>query len=112
MLGKDRSLRRHGAEWERWAARAPFLLPWRSAAEGVKEAVRAGEVAALEGYGSEDAEQTENKNEEKEEGEKAESESTPVSTIAAANNNSSKAKKRGGGRASSARNKGIAAGGR
>ena len=110
MRGKDRSLRRHGAEWEAWAARAPFLFPWRSAAEAVSAVVRAGEVAALEGCGSEVIEhENENENKKEEKTEEKTGNESPVS-IAAANNWTGN--KRGGGRSSSARKKGIAAGGR
>ena len=110
MRGKDRSLRRHGAEWDAWAARAPFLFPWRSAVESVKEIIKVSEVAARKGCGSENVE-IDDGNEKEEEKTEKKAESEPPVSMTTANN--SKGKKRGGGKASSsARKQGIAAGGR
>lgn len=86
-------------EWEAWAARAPFLFPWKSALEAVREIVRVSKFAALEGNGSEIAEVGENEIEK----EGKESEAAPLVET----------KKGGrGGRAPSTRKRGIGARGR
>ena len=108
MKQKDASLKRHGALWEEWAVRAPFLFPWRAAVEAAKEAVRVSEGVVREGCWS-GQEKAEGENEKKEENEEERGESeTPVLTAAAAKNS----KGRRGRRGSSARKRGAVAAGR